>query len=611
VEDLAQQVQNKNKIVYNKIKQKLIKKLKTIIKISGATVIISVKILFVALIFFSCSSLRKELKNGNVPVDVAREYYLINASRKYYQGDTFDAHRFLMQAISIDRNCSACYYLLSNVLLKGGYAKDALEASQTAFKLDSTNFWYGKHLAQLSDMVDSIDLSIKTYRYLMNFTNKDEDIFFGLGSLYSRKNQFDEALMLYDSLQKISGFSERILFARQQIYYATENNSAAMVEALRYFERDTENPPANLLLAEVFGRSGNDSLAMYYLERTHALDETYAAPLFALAGMYQKNYEYDKFFDIIHKIAENKSVPLSDKIEYFIPVLQFWQQIRYRDNVEKMFDLLAKNYAGEWKFKQFYLSFLVQTDRQAKAMTMIDEELQQNKKNNYAWSMKIALQYYSHDLEKVLSTVDTALVYSRGERDFLMQKASILYELKRYDEAISIFENLLKSDRNAKNSKDILAFLGDLYHAVNNKKLAYKAYEEVLVIDTANVGVLNNYAYYLSEDNKNLGKALKMSKRTIDIESDNATYLDTYAWILHKLGRDSEAQPVFRKAMTLGGRESAVILDHYGDVLFELEEYDTAILYWEDSLSKKDVMNADIIRKKIEKCKKIKDGDEK
>jgi tetratricopeptide (TPR) repeat protein len=565
--------------------------------------------LIIALMFVSCSSLRTTTasRTWNIPVDVEREYYLIDASRKYYQGDVLSAHRFLLKSISIDPDCAACYYLLSNVLLKAGNVKDALNASRTAFSLDSANFWYGKHLAQVSDIAGDIDLSLKTYQYLANLNNRDEDIFYSLGMLYVRQNQFDKALMLYDSLQKVSGFNEKILFAKQQIYYATNNNSAALVEALRYFENNTENPQANLLLAEIFGRSGNDSVAFQYLQRSHELDETYAAPLFALAEMYQKNHEYDKFFDIIHKIAINKSIPLSDKIEYFIPVLQFWQQIRFRDAIEKIFNLLAENYYDEWNFKQFYVSFLIQTERQAQAMNIIESELQQNKHNSYAWSMKIALLYYNDDLKNILSVIDTAIAYSYEKYDLLLRKASALYGMKRYAEAITLLEATLRTGANIKNRKDILAFLGDLYHTVGNKRAAYKNYEKVLAIDTAHISVLNNYAYYLSEDNKNLKRALEMSKKTIDAEPENATFLDTYAWILHKLGRDNEAQPIFRKAMTLGGRESAVILDHYGDVLFALKEYNTAILYWEDSLSKKDAVNTDKIRMKIEKCKKIKD----
>ncbi len=47
-----------------------------------------------------------------------------------------------------------------------------------------------------------------------------------------------------------------------------------------------------------------------------------------------------------------------------------------------------------------------------------------------------------------------------------------------------------------------------------------------------NVMALNNYAYYLSEQGKDLHKAESMSYKTIKAEPNNGTYLDTYAWIL-------------------------------------------------------------------------------
>jgi len=322
--------------------------------------------------------------------------------------------------------------------------------------------------------------------------------------------------------------------------------------------------------------------------------------------LYRKGYEFDKFFNILSKIATNTQIPLSDKIEYFSPAIQLWSQIRYREKIENLFLILAENYSENWAFRQFYSTFLLQTERQKQAMAIVDEELQQNKTNVEAWNLKIAMLYYARDMENLLPAIDTVLLYSQNKYGLLMQKSSVLYELKRYNDAISILENILKSKENEANKKDVLSFLGDLYYRTGNKTQAYKAYKNVLKIDTANIGVLNNYAYYLSEDNKNLKQALEMSKKTIDIEPENATYLDTYAWILHKLGRHAEAKPVFRRAMTFGGRESAVILDHYGDVLFELKEYDTAILYWEDSLSQSDVENSEKIKMKIEKCKEIK-----
>ena len=74
-----------------------------------------------------------------------------------------------------------------------------------------------------------------------------------------------------------------------------------------------------------------------------------------------------------------------------------------------------------------------------------------------------------------------------------------------------------------------------------------------------------------------------MSRRTIEAEPDNSTYLDTFGWILYLLGRPEEAKTHFKRAMLYGGKESPVIMDHYAEVLYALGEYDRAMVYWNNA----------------------------
>lgn len=122
--------------------------------------------------------------------------------------------------------------------------------------------------------------------------------------------------------------------------------------------------------------------------------------------------------------------------------------------------------------------------------------------------------------------------------------------------------------------------MGDIYHEQkNDEKACFAMYDKALKVDPEYVPVLNNYAYYLSEKRIKLRKALKMSAITIEAEPDNATYLDTYAWILHLLGKDEEAKPYFKHALIYGGRDSKVVLGHYSEVLKALGEKDKADYY--------------------------------
>ena len=112
------------------------------------------------------------------------------------------------------------------------------------------------------------------------------------------------------------------------------------------------------------------------------------------------------------------------------------------------------------------------------------------------------------------------------------------------------------------------------------KAEAYAAYDSSLVYNPDNIGTLNNYAYYLSVERKDLDKAEEMSYRTVKAEPENATYLDTYAWILFEKKRYTEARIYIEQAMKNGGDTSQVIVEHCGDVYYMLGEKEKALEYW-------------------------------
>ncbi len=75
-----------------------------------------------------------------------------------------------------------------------------------------------------------------------------------------------------------------------------------------------------------------------------------------------------------------------------------------------------------------------------------------------------------------------------------------------------------------------------------------------------------------------------MSERAIALESNNATFLDTYAWILYKRGDNERARTYMRQALSLDRTGSAELPLHYGDILFALGEKFMAETYWRKAL---------------------------
>ena len=167
--------------------------------------------------------------------------------------------------------------------------------------------------------------------------------------------------------------------------------------------------------------------------------------------------------------------------------------------------------------------------------------------------------------------------------DIQLLKLRMLYIKQDWDGVLQqcdVMADLAREQGDPDHLAEALSIAGDVwYQQMEDKKKAYETYELALKVDPDRTSVLNNYAYYLSLDGKSLRKALKMSARTIELEPDNATYLDTYGWLLYLLKRPKDAKPYFKHAMLYGGKDSATILEHYSKVLEALGEADLALYY--------------------------------
>lgn len=121
---------------------------------------------------------------------------------------------------------------------------------------------------------------------------------------------------------------------------------------------------------------------------------------------------------------------------------------------------------------------------------------------------------------------------------------------------------------------------GDLNHNLGHTKEMYSDYDSTLMHDPENISVLNNYAYFLSLEDRDLERALAMSGKTIESEPFSSTFLDTYAWILFRMKRYKESLEYMEKALRYLDSDNPEIYEHYGDVLYMCGEKEKALEYW-------------------------------
>ena len=221
------------------------------------------------------------------------------------------------------------------------------------------------------------------------------------------------------------------------------------------------------------------------------------------------------------------------------------------------------------------------TDRKDKAKDYFMRNAEAWPESLSASASFVEFLMYAEDWEDLSAQGRKAYERFPKETAFLEMASVGDYNLERYEDVLQICEKVLEvAPADSSSTLRAWSTMGDIYHRLGEGKKAYKAYDKALKINPDYVYVLNNYAYYLSEDGRNLKKALAMSRKTIEAEPDNSTYLDTYGWILFLQGKAAEAKPYFKQAMLYGGKDSAVVLDHYAEVLYALKEYDMAFVYW-------------------------------
>ena len=146
-----------------------------------------------------------------------------------------------------------------------------------------------------------------------------------------------------------------------------------------------------------------------------------------------------------------------------------------------------------------------------------------------------------------------------------------------FDLAIKNFRKAIDLNPNNMDARSALSL------ALDRSGYTEEAIEELkraLAIDPDNYLTLNNYAYYLSVDGIELDKAERMSGRVVERFPDNATYLDTHAWVLFKKGEYTLAKFYMDSAIKNSQDESDTLLEHYGDILYKVGKVDKALEYW-------------------------------
>jgi tetratricopeptide (TPR) repeat protein len=250
----------------------------------------------------------------------------------------------------------------------------------------------------------------------------------------------------------------------------------------------------------------------------------------------------------------------------------------------------------------YYAKFLQYQKRNKEVISELETMLNINSKNTQTWLRLIQNYIDSKDFKQMLAVADKALLTLPAEPSLYFYKGIGLFQINDYKGALDTYKAGLPTiaDDQLAFKSDFYAQIGDTYFKMEQKDSAFANYEKALEANPKNVMVMNNYAYYLSLEKKDLKRAERMSAKTVELEPKNSTYLDTYAWILYQQESYTLAKFYIERAVDnlSNEEEHGVVLEHYGDILWMTRDDEKAMQFWKKSYESGN--KTDDLKKKID-----------
>lgn len=537
----------------------------------------------------------------------ANENAVISAVSAIDANDMKKARLLLTGVLASDASNDAAWYYLAQVELSQDNISEAEQYLKKAAELDPGNFWYRYKLARLYAATQRQELTISLYEELLKDFPKKNDIYFELVELYAAQGEYDKALETMKEIETVLGMTESIAVYRFNLLRALQRTEEAY-QSLENYNKQYSSPFVLSALADHHMETYNDSTALAYYNEALDLEPDYAPALLGKAEALRMTRKYEEYFTVLDKYMTHQTCPVESKSEYLMAVIQRTDPRFIRSflpQIDTVFSNTLNVHPDDSTLLQTAAIYFYSTERKDKSEEYFRRNVDAWPESLAASASYVEFLMYAEKWETLSEEGRKAYERFPQETAFLEMASVGDYNLKEYDKVLQICDKVLEvAPKDSSKTLRAWSTIGDIYHQKGDDKKAYKAYDKALKINPDYVYVLNNYAYYLSMEGKNLKKAYNMSRRTIEAEPDNPTYLDTFAWILYLQGKPLEAKPFFKHAMLYGGKDSVVILDHYAEVLYALKEYDMAFVYW--NLAKQKNIDAEIpdLDRKIEDRKK-------
>ncbi len=534
--------------------------------------------------------------------DSRYDYMLTEALRQKYVGDVNEAARLFEKCIETDPARSVPYFELAQLYSAAGMGEKSVKYAATAARLEPDNYWYQLAAGSLFTQYEQKDSALVYFSRALKADSRAVEVNSILAGLYAEKGEADKADSLFSILNYQGALSDDMFLMMISGLIMKGDLEEAARRTERLIEREPEEMRYKALLADIYYEEGNyqksDSIYSSIIEKDPDNIETQL--LYLMNQVYKK--EYSDISGFLNNVFESEIVERERKVSVAGRLLADSAYVKENSHsLEESLLILERIYPGDEEILSMRPAMYESAGRTEDAMARYEEILKTVKPGFYFAERLILLYAETEEYRKLY---DLAAVYSRENNRSIIGKvyyAIAAMELEDYPVADAELKKALILAGNETGMKvQILSMMGDLKFRMKDADAAYGFYEEALKLSPGEVLVLNNYAYFLAEDDRDLKKALKMAEEVMRIEGNNPTYIDTYAWVLYKLGKHRSAWKEMKRIVDANAADDPEILEHIGYILYELGRCTEAVAYWKQSLEQDSTKT--YLEEEIRKC---------
>lgn len=553
----------------------------------------------IVVILLSAFTLTMSAEGGNWRF----QYIFLEALRMMHKNEHVGAFDLLQECERMDSTSAEVKYLLGYYYHELGNDSLAQRYTERAAELSPKNARYREQQATYALKQNNYEKGIAILDQIYNDDHERGDILEAISSIAEHTGNYEKAIEALDKLETLEGKTEQISLKKYHLYMQNQKYEEALHELDALSEKYPNDLDYRVMKGDYFMVQEERQKALgIYNEVLKQEPENLQAQMSMYKYLDNVNDTVQKDTFLVRMLCNSTITGETRLYIARMAVGEYEKMGRDSTYMLSIFRKVLEQPQQDQMMTLFYALYMENINMPTDSVTpVLRQILEKEPENVEVRSHLIENAWNANDYENVVTLSQEARQYNPEDIRFYYFEGLAHAIKKETDKAVDILkrgQTTIKGNANPELASVYYSLLGDCYHEKGLMRQAYEAYDSCLKWNPENVSCLNNYAYFLSLEEKDLEKAEQMSFKTIIAEPSNATFLDTYAWILYQQQNLEGAKKyIDRTLLAIDSTNiDATVYEHAGDIYIMLDNQHSAIEYWTQALDVLKMIESDRIK---------------